>query len=110
MVLKRIKIDQEDNMAKKTTEEVTKNILDIEFENLSKEKDFDDEGYMEDQDSSREDDMDDDMNDEDTDVAEVVPISKEKSPLEKDVYGPGGRLEKYKNKDKPNPYDKNKKA
>ena len=89
-------------MAKKTTEEVTKNILDIDFENISKEKEFDDEGYMEDQDSSREDDMD----DEDTDVAEVVPISKEKSPLEKDVYGPGGRLEKYKNKDKPNPFKK----
>jgi len=95
-------------MVKKTTEEVTKNILDIEFENLSKEKDFDDEGYMEDQDSSREDD-DDDM-DDDEEVAEVVPISKEKSPLEKDVYGPGGRFERYKNKDKPNPYNKNKKA
>ena len=87
-------------MVKKTTEEVTKNILDIEFENLSKEKDFDDEGYMEDQDSSREDDMDD--NEE---VAEVVPISKEKSPLEKDVY-PQGRREKFKNKDKPNPFKK----
>jgi len=103
MVLKRIKIDQEDNMVKKTTEEVTKNILDIEFENLSKEKDFDDKGYMEDQDSSREDD---DMeDDEDIDVAEVVPISKEKSPLEKDVY-PQGRREKFKNKDKPNPFKK----
>ena len=87
-------------MVKKTTEEVTKNILDIEFENLSKEKDFDNEGYMEDQDSSREDDMDD--NEE---VAEVVPISKEKSPLEKDVY-PQGRREKFKNKDKPNPFKK----
>lgn len=103
MVLKRIKIDQEDNMVKKTTEEVTKNILDIEFENLSKEKDFDDEGYMEDQDSSREDD-DDDMEDAE-EVAEVVPISKEKSPLEKDVY-PQGRREKFKNKDKPNPFKK----
>ena len=92
-------------MVKKTTEEVTKNILNIEFENLSKEKDFDDEGYMEDQDSSREDD-DDDM-DDDEEVAEVVPISKEKSPLEKDVY-PQGRREKFKNKDKPNPYDKRK--
>ncbi len=101
MVLKKTKIDQEDNMAKKTTEEVTKNILDIDFENISKEKEFDDEGYMEDQDSSREDDMD----DEDTDVAEVVPISKEKSPLEKDVY-PQGRREKFKNKDKPNPFKK----
>jgi len=87
-------------MVKKTTEEVTKNILDIEFENLSKEKDFDNEGYMEDQDSSREDDMDDDE-----EVAEVVPISKEKSPLEKDVY-PQGRREKFKNKDKPNPFKK----
>lgn len=82
-------------MVKKTTEEVTKNILDVEFENISKEKLFDDEGYMEDQDSSRE------------EVAEVVPISKEKSPLEKDVY-PQGRREKFKNKDKPNPYDKRK--
>ena len=105
MALKKDKINQEDNMVKKTTEEVTKNILDIEFENLSKEKDFDDEGYMEDQDSSRE------LNMEGAEeVAEVVPISKEKSPLEKDVYGPGGRFERYKNKDKPNPYDKNKKA
>jgi hypothetical protein len=102
MVLKRIKIDQEDNMAKKTTEEVTKDILDVEFENISKEKLFNDEGYMEDQDSSREDDMEDE---EDTDVAEVVPISKEKSPLEKDVY-PQGRREKFKNKDKPNPFRK----
>jgi hypothetical protein len=59
-------------MVKKTTEEVTKNILDVEFENISKEKEFDDEGYMEDQDSSREDNME--------EVAEVVPISKEKSP------------------------------
>ena len=91
MVLKRIKIDQEDNMAKKTTEEVTKDILDVEFENISKEKLFNDEGYMEDE--------------EDTDVAEVVPISKEKSPLEKDVY-PQGRREKFKNKDKPNPFRK----
>ena len=105
MVLKKDKINQEDNMVKKTTEEVTKNILDIEFENLSKEKDFDDEGYMENQDSSRE------LNMEGAEeVAEVVTISKEKSPLEKDVYGPGGRFEKYKNKDKPNPYDKNKKT
>ena len=103
MVLKRIKIDQEDNMAKKTTEEVTKDILDVEFKNISKEKLFNDEGYMEDQDSSREDDMDDDM--EDKEVAEVVPISKEKSPLEKDVY-PQGRREKFKNKDKPNPFRK----
>ena len=87
-------------MAKKTTEEVTKNILDVEFENISKEKLFDDEGYMEDQDSSREED-------DVEEVAEVVPISKEKSPLEKDVY-PQGRREKFKNKDKPNPYDKRK--
>ena len=92
----------------KNTKEVTKDILDVEFENISKEKLFDDKGYMEDQDSSRE-DNDDDMEDVE-EVAEVVPISKEKSPLEKDVYGPGGRFEKYKNKDKPNPYDKNKKA
>ena len=93
----------------KNTKEVTKDILDVEFENISKEKLFDDNGYMEDQDSAREDE--DDMEDEeDSDVAEVVPISKEKSPLEKDVYGPGGRFEKYKNKDKPNPYDKNKKT
>ena len=93
----------------KNTKEVTKDILDVEFEDISKSKLFDDDGYMEDQDSAREDE--DDMEDEeDSDVAEVVPISKEKSPLEKDVYGPGGRFEKYKNKDKPNPYDKNKKA
>lgn len=88
----------------KTTKEVTKDILDVEFEDVSKAKLFDDEGYMEDQDSSREDDMEDE---EDTDVAEVVPISKEKSPLEKDVY-PQGRREKFQNKDKPNPYDKRK--
>ena len=93
----------------KNTKEVTKDILDVEFEDISKAKLFDDNGYMEDQDSAREDE--DDMEDEeDSDVAEVVPISKEKSPLEKDVYGPGGRFERYKNKDKPNPYDKNKKA
>ena len=92
----------------KNTKEVTKDILDVEFENISKEKLFDDNGYMEDQDSAREDE--DDMEDEeDSDVAEVVPISKEKSPLEKDVY-PQGRREKFQNKDKPNPYDKNKKA
>lgn len=88
----------------KTTKEVTKDILDVEFENVSKAKLFDDEGYMEDQDSSREDDMEDE---EDSDVAEVVPISKEKSPLEKDVY-PQGRRERFQNKDKPNPYDKRK--
>ena len=88
----------------KTTKEVTKDILDVEFENISKAKLFDDEGYMEDQDSSREDDME-----EDSDVAEVVPISKEKSPLEKDVY-PQGRRERFQNKDKPNPYDKSKKV
>lgn len=88
----------------KTTKEVTKDILDVEFEDVSKAKLFDDEGYMEDQDSSREDDMEDE---EDTDVAEVVPISKEKSPLEKDVY-PQGRRERFQNKDKPNPYDKRK--
>ena len=87
----------------KNTKEVTKDILDVEFENISKEKLFDDNGYMEDQDSAREDE--DDM--EDSDVAEVVPISKEKSPLEKDVY-PQGRREKFQNKDKPNPYDKRK--
>ena len=85
----------------KNTKEVTKDILDVEFENISKEKLFDDNGYMEDQDSAREDE--DDM--EDSDVAEVVPISKEKSPLEKDVY-PQGRREKFKNKDKPNPFRK----
>ena len=88
----------------KTTKEVTKDILDVEFENISKSKLFDDEGYMEDQDSSREDDMEDDM-EEDSDVAEVVPISKDKGPLEKDVY-PQGRREKFKNKDKPNPFKK----
>ena len=88
----------------KTTKEVTKDILDVEFENISKAKLFDDEGYMEDQDSSREDDMEDD-----SDVAEVVPISKEKSPLVKDVY-PQGRRERFQNKDKPNPYDKSKKV
>ena len=87
----------------KNTKEVTKDILDVEFENISKEKLFDDNGYMEDQDSAREDE--DDMEDEDSDVAEVVPISKEKSPLEKDVY-PQGRREKFKNKDKPNPFRK----
>ena len=86
----------------KTTKEVTKDILDVEFEDISKAKLFNDEGYIEDQDSSREDDMEDE---EDTDVAEVVPISKEKSPLEKDVY-PQGRREKFKNKDKPNPFRK----
>jgi len=85
----------------KNTKEVTKDILNVEFENISKEKLFDDNGYMEDQDSAREDE--DDM--EDSDVAEVVPISKEKSPLEKDVY-PQGRREKFKNKDKPNPFRK----
>jgi hypothetical protein len=89
----------------KNTKEVTKDILDVEFENTSKAKLFDDNGYMEDQDSAREDE--DDMEDEDSDVAEVVPISKEKSPLEKDVY-PQGRREKFQNKDKPNPYDKRK--
>jgi hypothetical protein len=87
----------------KNTKEVTKDILDVEFENISKEKLFDDNGYMEDQDSAREDE--DDM--EDSDVAEVVPISKDKGPLEKDVY-PQGRREKFQNKDKPNPYDKRK--
>ena len=93
----------------KTTKEVTKDILDVEFENISKEKLFDDNGYMEDQDSAREDEEDlaDEDNMEDSDVAEVVPISKEKSPLEKDVY-PQGRREKFQNKDKPNPYDKRK--
>lgn len=89
----------------KNTKEVTKDILDVEFENISKEKLFDDNGYMEDQDSARE-DNDDDMEDVE-EVAEVVPISKEKSPLEKDVY-PQGRREKFQNKDKPNPYDKRK--
>jgi hypothetical protein len=87
----------------KNTKEVTKDILDVEFENISKEKLFDDNGYMEDQDSAREDE--DDMEDEDSDVAEVVPISKDKGPLEKDVY-PQGRREKFKNKDKPNPFRK----
>ena len=87
----------------KNTKEVTKDILDVEFENISKEKLFDDNGYMEDQDSAREDEDEDDM--EDSDVAEVVPISKDKGPLEKDVY-PQGRREKFKNKDKPNPFRK----
>jgi hypothetical protein len=87
-------------MVKKTTEEITKNILDIDFENISKEKEFDDKGYMEDQDSSREDNME-----GVEEVAEVVPISKDKGPLEKDVY-PQGRREKFKNKDKPNPFKK----
>ena len=90
----------------KTTKEVTKDILDVEFENVSKSKLFDDEGYMEDQDSSREDDMEEE-DDDNEDVAEVVPISKEKSPLEKDVY-PQGRREKFKNNERPNPYDKRK--
>jgi len=85
----------------KNTKEVTKDILDVEFEDISKAKLFDDNGYMEDQDSAREDE--DDM--EDSDVAEVVPISKDKGPLEKDVY-PQGRREKFKNKDKPNPFRK----
>jgi hypothetical protein len=53
---------------------------------------FDDSGYEEDKDSSRE-------------VAEVVPISKENSPLEKTVY-PKGRRERFKNSDKPNPFKK----
>ena len=92
----------------KNTKEVTKDILDVEFEDISKSKLFDDDGYMEDQDSAREDE--DDMEDEeDSDVAEVVPISKEKSTLEKDVY-PQGRRERFQNKDKPNPYDKSKKV
>ena len=92
----------------KTTKEVTKDILDVEFEDISKAKLFDDDGYMEDQDSARE-DQDDMEDEEDSDVAEVVPISKEKSPLEKDVY-PQGRRERFQNKDKPNPYDKSKKV
>ena len=87
----------------KNTKEVTKDILDVEFENISKEKLFDDNGYMEDQDSAREDE--DDV--EDSDVAEVVPISKDKGPLEKDVY-PQGRRDKFKNNERPNPYDKRK--
>jgi len=89
----------------KTTKEVTKDILDVEFEDMSKSKLFDDNGYMEDQDSAREDE--DDMEDEDSDVAEVVPISKDKGPLEKDVY-PQGRRDKFKNNERPNPYDKRK--
>jgi len=91
----------------KTTKEVTKDILDVEFEDMSKSKLFDDNGYMEDQDSAREDDSasEDDM--EDSDVAEVVPISKDKGPLEKDVY-PQGRRDKFKNNERPNPYDKRK--
>lgn len=93
----------------KNTKEVTKDILDVEFEDISKAKLFDDDGYMEDQDSAREDDMEDSASEdeEDSDVAEVVPISKDKGPLEKDVY-PQGRREKFQNKDKPNPYDKRK--
>ena len=89
----------------KNTKEVTKDILDVEFENISKEKLFDDNGYMEDQDSAREDEDEDEDDMEDSDVAEVVPISKDKGPLEKDVY-PQGRREKFKNKDKPNPFRK----
>ena len=89
----------------KTTKEVTKDILDVEFENISKSKLFDDEGYMEDQDSSRDDDMEEE--DDNEEVAEVVPISKDKGPLEKDVY-PQGRREKFKNNERPNPYDKRK--
>lgn len=91
----------------KNTKEVTKDILDVEFEDMSKSKLFDDNGYMEDQDSAREDDSasEDDM--EDSDVAEVVPISKDKGPLEKDVY-PQGRRDKFKNNERPNPYDKRK--
>jgi len=34
----------------KNTKEVTKDILDVEFEDISKSKLFDDDGYMEDQD------------------------------------------------------------
>jgi hypothetical protein len=91
----------------KTTKEVTKDILDVEFEDMSKSKLFDDNGYMEDQNSAREDDSasEDDM--ENSDVAEVVPISKDKGPLEKDVY-PQGRRDKFKNNERPNPYDKRK--
>ena len=90
----------------KTTKEVTKDILDVEFENVSKSKLFDDEGYMEDQDSSRDDDMEEEEDDNE-EVAEVGPISKDKGPLEKDVY-PQGRREKFKNNERPNPYDKRK--
>jgi len=85
----------------KTTKEVTKDILDVEFEDMSKSKLFDDNGYMEDQNSTREDDM------KDSAVAEVIPISKDKGPLEKDVY-PQGRRDKFKNNERPNPYDKRK--
>lgn len=76
----------------KTTESVTKDIMNVEFTDTSKAKMFDDSGYEEDKDNSRE-------------VAEVVPISKGKGPLEKDVY-PKGRRERFKNSDKPNPYRK----
>jgi hypothetical protein len=76
----------------KTTESVTQDIMNVEFTDTSKAKMFDDSGYEEDKDSSRE-------------VAEVVPISKENSPLEKTVY-PKRRRERFKNSDKPNPFKK----
>ena len=76
----------------KTTESVTKDIMNVEFTDTSKAKMFDDSGYEEDKDNSRE-------------VAEVVPISKDHSPLEKTVY-PKGRRERFKNSDKPNPFKK----
>ena len=65
----------------KNTKEVTKDILDVEFENISKEKLFDDNGYMEDQDSAREDE--DDMEDstymedeEDKNLVEEVSVPR----------------------------------
>ena len=41
-------------MAKKTREDVTKDILDVDFENVSKEKSFDDDGYEEGKSKDRE--------------------------------------------------------
>jgi hypothetical protein len=76
----------------KTTESVTQDIMNVEFTDTSKAKMFDDSGYEEDKDNSRE-------------VAEVVPISKDLSPLEKTVH-PKGRREQFKNSDKPNPFKK----
>ena len=41
-------------MAKKTREEVTKEILDVDFENIGTAKDFDDDGYEEGKSKERE--------------------------------------------------------
>ena len=68
-------------MAKKTTEDVTKDILDVDFENVSKEKSFDDDGYEEGKSKDRE-------------VAEVKDIS---SMLElKKMQRTGGNIRKNK--------------